>query len=431
MSIATHPIAPEEIMALLDDELCAGRAEFVAAHLEQCVRCGNMAESLRSGSQALATWTVPAAPIHAPLDGLGESTGANAPEPGSLGSIRIGGFLRRHGPVTACAAALAVTILVGAQWSVLHAPKGAMRFSNWGSVSTGHGLPAERPTGTRKALLERSPAPPASRAQTSGRNAESIDGMLDENGLLSPEDRFSRPEFLQPPMIARSVSLSIVAKDFAASRASLDAILVRHHGYTASLTANAQPNAARSLEASLRIPATELNAALAELKSFGQVQNETQNGEEVTAQHADLAARLKNSRETERRLQAILEQRTGKVSDVLAVEQEIARVRGEIEGMEAEQKSLEHRVSFATIELRLAEEYKAQITQPSPAISTRIHNSVVAGYRDAVESLVRIVLAFAACGPTLLIWLAFLAPVVWFVRRRWLRASALEASPSA
>ena len=110
---------------------------------------------------------------------------------------------------------------------------------------------------------------------------------------------------------------------------------------------------------------------IAELKSLGHVENETQAGEEVTQQHADLVARLKNSRETEQRLQAILLQRTGKISDVLAVEQEIARVRGEIEQMEAEQKTLEHRVDFASIELSLAEEYKAQIGSPSPSNATR------------------------------------------------------------
>jgi len=162
-------------------------------------------------------------------------------------------------------------------------------------------------------------------------------------------------------MIAQSVELAVVAKDVKAARSAVEAILARHHGYTAGLTVNTEQNGPRSLEASLRIPARELLAAMAELKALGAVQTETQKGEEVTQQHADLVARLKNSRETEKRLQAILQQRTGKISDVLAVEQEIARVRGDIEQMEAEQKSVEHRVDFATIELHLSEEYKEQL----------------------------------------------------------------------
>jgi chromosome segregation ATPase len=218
-----------------------------------------------------------------------------------------------------------------------------------------------------------------------------------------------------------------MVKDFGFSRTALDAILARHHSYAASLNASTQQNAARSLQASLRVPAGELNAVVAELKSLGHVENETQAGEEVTQQHADLVARLKNSRETEQRLQAILMQRTGKISDVLAVEQEIARVRGEIEQMEAEQKALEHRVDFASIELSLAEEYKAQIGLASPSIATRIHNATFAGYRSAVESVVGIIIFFTEFGPSAMIWLAFLAPLAWFVRRRWKLATSLPS----
>jgi hypothetical protein len=36
--------------------------------------------------------------------------------------------------------------------------------------------------------------------------------------------------------------------------------------------------------------------------------------------------------------------------------------------MEAEQKTQEHRVEFATIDLKLAEEYKAQLTTPAPSV---------------------------------------------------------------
>jgi hypothetical protein len=117
-------------------------------------------------------------------------------------------------------------------------------------------------------------------------------------------------------------------------------------------------------------------------------------------------------------------QRTGKIADVLAVEEEISRVRGEIEEMEAEQKSLEHRVDFATIELRVSEEYKAQLDNSSPAASTRIHNSLVAGYKNAAETLLGFVLFFAESGPTLLIWLVILLVPVWLLVRRFRRAAA-------
>jgi len=131
------------------------------------------------------------------------------------------------------------------------------------------------------------------------------------------------------PMIARIVSLSIVVKDFAASRSSLDTILVRHHGYSAQLNIATPENAPHSIQASLRIPATALSSAVADLKTLGRVENESQSGEEVTQQHTALVARLKNSRETEQRFRSILQQRTGNVVEVLQVEERIAGVRGD------------------------------------------------------------------------------------------------------
>ena len=154
------------------------------------------------------------------------------------------------------------------------------------------------------------------------------------------------------------------------------------------------------------------------------MENESQSGEEVSQQHADLVARLKTARETEERFQAILQQRTGKISDVLEVEQNIARVRGEIESMEAEQKALEHRVDFASVEVQLTEEYKAQLGLPADSVSTRMHNAFVAGYHNAAESVVGLVLFVEEYGPSLVLWLVILGLPIVVVWRRYKRVRA-------
>jgi hypothetical protein len=209
-------------------------------------------------------------------------------------------------------------------------------------------------------------------------------------------------------------------KNVEASRSSLDAILARHHGYPAQLNVNSPENGPRGFQASLRIPAGELLPAIGEIKGLGRLENESQSGEDVTRQHADVAARLKTARETEERFRAILQQRTGKISDVLEVEQSIARLRGEIESMEAEQKTLEHRVDFASVEIQLAEEYKAQLSSPN-SVSTRIYNAFVAGYHNATETLLGFLLFFEEYGPSLVIWLVILALPILLVWRRYKR----------
>jgi len=220
------------------------------------------------------------------------------------------------------------------------------------------------------------------------------------------------------PMIARRVNLSIVVKDFSVARASVDNILARHRGYAADLISLTADNAPRNFQASLRIPAPELDSAVADLKALGRLEDESQSGEEVTRQHADLVERLKTARDTEERFRTILLQRTGKASEILQVEEGIARVRGEIESMEAQQKDLEHRVDFAAVDLHFADEYQARFDSSSASVSNRMRNAFIAGLRNAAATLLGIVLFFEEYGPVLLIWMVILGlPVLFLVRR--------------
>ena len=102
----------------------------------------------------------------------------------------------------------------------------------------------------------------------------------------------------------------------------------------------------------------------------------------------------------------------------------MARVRGDIERMEAEQIALEHRVNFTAVELQLSEEYKAQLNPAAPSVAIRVHNSFVAGYHNASETVLGILLFFAEYGLTLLLWLVILVLPVIFVQRRYRKALA-------
>jgi hypothetical protein len=430
MITETHPVTPEELMAYQDGEHSPARAEFLAAHLPTCGQCQEIDRGLRRASQTLAGWTVvPAAPNCAFEQRLDEAAkAASVRRPFSSGWIA--GIGRRRPVFSAVFGAGAILAIAFAM--VLFS---ARRPLSNATMAMNERIAMQEPRAESVFLSQPSPSGNEDDVSKNPEMAkEKLDALVAQRQALL--DRLQRAQISSslensatttgtslPPMIARTLSLSIVVKDFEAGRSTLDAILARHHGYAATLSVNTQQNAARSLQASLRIPAAELASAVSDFKALGHIENESQGGEEVTQQHADLVARLKNSRETELRLQAILVQRTGKISDVLAVEQEIARVRGEIEQMEAEQKSLDHRIDFATIELSLGEEYKAQLGSPSPSIATRFHNAAVSGSRSALETVVGVALFFAEYGPAALVWLAFLAPVAWFLRRRWIRAS--------
>jgi anti-sigma factor RsiW len=432
MSSTPHPFTSEEIMAYVDRELPVDRDQSISTHVETCAACLELVGSLRNTSRSLSGWVV--GPVPARLDNNVVNSALQPASPGVYRFFPLHGRTRKQWigglTVAAVGTVFLFSIFVSIRYrsesmadktSVLahlreqRAPVANAQTAEFGRVKSEQAQPVVAGHSYADSGFDWSTQAPSASPQAGYKS----------KGLLPSEAKNPASGLTLPaPMIARTVSLSLIAKDFESARASLDGILARHNGYAADLNVSTPEGAARSLQGSLRIPAPQLPAALAELKSLGRVELEAQNGEEVTQQHADLVARLKNSRETEQRLQAILTQRTGKISDVLEVEQEIARVRGEIEQMEAEQKNLEHRVDFATIDLKLSEEYKAKLDSATPSISTQIHNAAVNGYRNVADTLLSIVLFFAEYGPVLIFWLLVLALPATLVWRRWRHATA-------
>ena len=96
----------------------------------------------------------------------------------------------------------------------------------------------------------------------------------------------------------------------------------------------------------------------------------------------------------------------------------MARVREEIEQMEGEQKELNTRVSFASVNLNLTEEYQPQLNGGHSMVLLQMRNALVDGYRSAADSFVSVLVFLLSVGPSLLIWgLLLFWPARWAWRR--------------
>ena len=98
---------------------------------------------------------------------------------------------------------------------------------------------------------------------------------------------------------------------------------------------------------------------------------------------------------------------------MLAVEEAVSRVRGEIEQMEAEKKNLTKRVEFLTLEVRVTEDYRAP-----DSILGRFRNATIQGYRLMIGGVIALVLFLLSYGPSLLIWAAILFVPARFAYRK-------------
>jgi len=247
--------------------------------------------------------------------------------------------------------------------------------------------------------------------------------------VVAPEASatLSQPRPLEPqrgPMIARTVTLRMVANDFGSVRDAVDRVVRDANGYIGQVDAFDRNGTARSLRATLHVPADRLDAILVSIKALGKLVEESQRGEDVTEQVTDLDARLSNARNTEKRLVDLLQKRTGDLADVLAAEREVARVREEIERLDGRRKGLTQRVTYATVTLEVTEQEKANINLGPLPLSVRFRNAFVDGITIVFQSALTTALVLLQIGPVLLFWAVVLGVPFWRVYRRIGRAPA-------
>jgi anti-sigma factor RsiW len=420
MNKIMHPIEPEELMAYLDGELAADRATATAAHLGECAECQGLVAELRSVSHSLKTWKVEPPESETP-PAIETAPAENRPESRQVSPAhrrRLRDVLGQRW------AALA---WVGGVSAILLVMFGTVRFQ--GRNANNAFSSAEQAVSVDSAVV-RAPAPAApAAAPVPEKQFDRLEQLAKLQNAPPVEFKTTRQNqsakvpglIANGPMIIRSAQLSLITKEFDKTRANLEAILKRHRGYVGELKAGGSTGSGRTLTATLRVPSDQLDATLIEVKTLGRVESESQSGQDVTSQYVDLQARLSNARNTEQRLTDLLRNRTGKLSDVLEVEQELDRVRGEIEQMEAERKNMSNQVSYATLNATITEDYKAQLQVVPPSTSTRLSNAAVEGYRSMADGVVSLALFLLSTGPSLLLWGAILflpARLIWKKVRR-------------
>jgi len=172
-----------------------------------------------------------------------------------------------------------------------------------------------------------------------------------------------------------------------------------------------------------RIPAARWDEALTGLRHLAdKVLAERSGTEDVTRQVVDLGARIKNLEATEKALQAIME-RAGEIKDVLAVQAELTKVRGDIEQMTAEKQHLEEQAAMSTLTAGFA-------LKPNPVLTSQQQFDASNEAERASASLVSVLQGLATAGIWFaIVWLPILAflgilgGVGYLVARRLRRAT--------
>lgn len=250
-------------------------------------------------------------------------------------------------------------------------------------------------------------------AGASARFAGRTDLVLGSGALPSAPD-------MSGAMLIRQGEAALEVRSIDDGVAKLRQTAAQFGGFVANTTLRNGRDEQRGATLEVRVPAGQFEALVGALGSLGKVESVTASAQDVGEEYVDLGARAGNARRMEARLIEMLASRTGKLSEVLTVEQELTRVREEIERYEARLRFLEKRATMSTLSVSMHEP-RGLMDNPRQG---PLAEAVGLAWRRTVS-----VVAWCVASLGVIVPLAFLAALgVALVRR--LRTPRLDASAS-
>ena len=229
----------------------------------------------------------------------------------------------------------------------------------------------------------------------------------------------STPAVASPAPAARQLvyhaEVRLKTTDMRQATTRLDSLVQRSGGYLSAATETRADGEWRQ-ETTIRVPPGQFQPLLRRLASLGTLEEKKLNTDDVTAEHADLAARLQAKRAVERQYTALLA-RAQQIKDILAIEEKLGEVREQIEATESQLRQLNSEVAYSTITLALYQPLPQTVPDaPVVSLGSRTVEALYGGW----ELLTSLFIGAVALWPVLLLG----AGGWWLWRRHRTRPAA-------
>lgn len=221
------------------------------------------------------------------------------------------------------------------------------------------------------------------------------------------------PELRLPgTMLIRTGTIELRVDGLAGALARAESLAARLGGLVVGSTAQAPEGNLGSASLTVHVPSGAFDRLVHGLGRLGAVEHLQVSTEDVGEEYVDVEARLANARRLESRLITLLATRAGRLTDVLAVERELARVREGAELLEGRRRYLAAHTAMSSLEVRMV--------LPSP-----VGAAAPGMFRQAAEDAWRSfqwLVAFGIRCSGVVLPLAALTLLGWGVRRRFTTA---------
>jgi hypothetical protein len=185
--------------------------------------------------------------------------------------------------------------------------------------------------------------------------------------------------------IINTAYITIEVKDVPGGVETLKNLALQKGGYLSSTSIQNNYNNRLSGSVIIRIPATEFENTLTEVKKIGTVKTVSTQGRDVTEEYVDLQAQ-KTSYQNQLTQYNEIMKKAVKIEDVVAIQQQIDRVQTELNRLEGRLKFLNSQIDFSTITITLQE--------PEPVGGETGHNFIstinegIAGFFGMIDAII-------------------------------------------
>jgi len=244
-----------------------------------------------------------------------------------------------------------------------------------------------------------------------GQAAAETDAVRSEAESAEGQAPAQQPEVAPGSMLVRTGQASLQVDSLEIGIARVRDVARRTGAVIANTSMEGGKQQTRAASLELRIPSERFDEAVNGLAPIGKVESVNVTVQDVGEEYVDVQARVANARRLEQRLVELLAHRTGKLSDVLTVERELARVREQIERYEGRMRYLRTRASISTLSIGIHEPYPIVADHPG---ARPIRDAFVQAWRNLVGVTAGLIAALGIVIP-----LGILVLVLALVARRW------------
>lgn len=220
--------------------------------------------------------------------------------------------------------------------------------------------------------------------------------------------------------VMRNGSLDMVVANMTATMERVSAITAQYSGVIARSQFWTVDEQARGSIA-VRVPVAQFDAAFVALKDVAvEVTGENTSVHDVTEEFVDLEAQLVNKKRQETRLQELFDRAT-KVEDLLKIERELSRVRGDIERFEGRKRYMASQTDYATITMSIQEDEKVITIADRQWRPAAVASAALNRLGGDIENFLSGVIMFLGYFIPLFALYSIALWIVWIISKKLLR----------